>query len=472
MKYLAILRDSLRETIDGKVFLVMLILSLLAMLLTASMSFTPEPPDKALLSMTKAFDRFVAISFDPEAMVDYRVENVVPVNQTPKPWDGEYRFEVVAIDGAKMPLKALVMVLGTSGHTRRRVGSTAEPELEGAQQARREELQKILEEAANKPPDQQRIFVEKRLAEMVAKVKPEELEEFIKNQLATRGNLEVTSVRMMRDSKTFGATRFQVEAKGKSNTFNLWPHSLGLFFGALDTGFELPIGPLVLLVENYAVGSFGAAIFLLISSIMTSFFIPNMLRKGTVDLVISKPIHRWVLLLYKYIGGLLFMLINTIVLVGGFWLVMGLRTGLWGPSFLLMIPILTFQFAIYYAVSALAAVLSRNTIVAIMATCIAWATLFVVGQAYAWSQPQRGKDASSFHTGAKIVYKALPRIRDLDKLSQYVVAIDLLQPDSNQRKESAENVGNTSWTESITVSMIFVSVILGLACWRFSTRDY
>ena len=37
----------------------------------------------------------------------------------------------------------------------------------------------------------------------------------------------------------------------------------------------------------------GAWVALLTGVIITSFFVPNMLRKGTVDLLLVKPIQRW-----------------------------------------------------------------------------------------------------------------------------------------------------------------------------------
>ena len=54
-----------------------------------------------------------------------------------------------------------------------------------------------------------------------------------------------------------------------------------------------------------------------------------MLRKGTVDMLVVKPIHRVALLLYKYIGGLTFIFLNTVVAIGGVWLALGLRSGIW-----------------------------------------------------------------------------------------------------------------------------------------------
>ena len=118
---------------------------------------------------------------------------------------------------------------------------------------------------------------------------------------------------------------------------------------------------------------------MLIGAIITSFYIPNMLRKGTVDLLIAKPIHRAALLLYNFVGGLSFMFLNTVVVVVGIWLVAGLRSGLWARRSSGCILILTFQFAIFYAVSTVFAVLTRSPIVAILAACFTWVLLWRSG---------------------------------------------------------------------------------------------
>ena len=77
---------------------------------------------------------------------------------------------------------------------------------------------------------------------------------------------------------------------------------------------------------------------LLIAVILTAFYVPNMLRKGSIDLLISKPIGRTPLLIYKYIGGLTFIFLVSAFTVGGVWLVLALRTGYWDPTFLILIP--------------------------------------------------------------------------------------------------------------------------------------
>ena len=67
-----------------------------------------------------------------------------------------------------------------------------------------------------------------------------------------------------------------------------------------------------------------------------------MLMKGTVDMLLVKPIHRWVLLTYKYVGGLTFVFLNTAYAIVGIWLVVGLKSGVWPTGSLLLILTLTF----------------------------------------------------------------------------------------------------------------------------------
>ena len=54
--------------------------------------------------------------------------------------------------------------------------------------------------------------------------------------------------------------------------------------------FRFSLGYMVYWIENRLINGFGAWIGILLGVIVTSFFIPNMLRKGTVDMLIVKPI--------------------------------------------------------------------------------------------------------------------------------------------------------------------------------------
>jgi ABC-type transport system involved in multi-copper enzyme maturation permease subunit len=219
---------------------------------------------------------------------------------------------------------------------------------------------------------------------------------------------------------------------------------------------------------------------LLVSVIVTSFFIPNMLQKGRVDLLLVKPISRVGLLVYKYLGGLLFIFLNSLFAIGGVWVVLGLRSGVWQPAVLLTVFVITFFFAILYSVSTLAAVLTRSGVVAIIATCFVWLLLFAVGRAYTFlhdneekarvHNPQAVEVPDWALPAATVVHHTLPRTDDMNPLITKLLAESLMPPAEVRGFDLATRAVN--WGESIGVSLGFIVLFVGLSCWRFSTRDY
>src|SRR5262249_26444513 len=155
-----------------------------------------------------------------------------------------------------------------------------------------------------------------------------------------------------------------------------------LLFGAVPLYTSDRPGDLAFRLEGWIVGSFGASAVMLLGCIITAFFVPNMLRKGTVDLLLAEPVNRFTLLAYKYVGGLTFMFLNTVVLVVGIWAAIGARTGIWDAWFLFMIPVLTFEFAVFYALSTLAAVWTRSPVVSILLCVLMWGVLMGLGWVY------------------------------------------------------------------------------------------
>src|SRR5207248_2187452 len=128
-------------------------------------------------------------------------------------------------------------------------------------------------------------------------------------------------------------------------------------------------------IQDQIVNGIGALVALCLSVVITAFFIPNLMRKGSIDLLVSKPIGRVQLLVYKYVGGLTFIFLVSVFTIGGVWLVMAARSGMWDPSFLFVIFALTFTFAILYAVSTAVAVYTRSAIASILVT---FAFMFVM----------------------------------------------------------------------------------------------
>ncbi|MCA9148173.1 MAG: ABC transporter permease [Planctomycetales bacterium] len=123
---------------------------------------------------------------------------------------------------------------------------------------------------------------------------------------------------------------------------------------------------------------FVGTIAVFVAILVTAPMIPNTFEAGAVDLLLSKPVNRIALFLVKYLGGCAFILLNTTYFVVGVYLIVGWRFHIWNQAILWCIPVFLFLFGIYYAVSAWAGVIWRNTTVSIVVTILFWASCFVV----------------------------------------------------------------------------------------------
>ena len=68
------------------------------------------------------------------------------------------------------------------------------------------------------------------------------------------------------------------------------------------------------------------------------------------------------------------------------------------------------------------------------------------------------------------VHRVLPRTSDLNQLGELLVFSDFVAGGylSPKRILSADR----NWWESFGVSLAFIAIMLGLACWRFARKDY
>ncbi len=442
MKFLAIFKDSLREAIDSKVFYVMVGLSSLIILLALTLSFEPQPVLEFMKFMTMPLNSEMS-SLGPnmfEQMGSRALANssIVYDVKSAKPKEGF----------SEGPGSDFVVSIV-------------------ARFFKDEEFQK-------------------------ARADSGEIEEHIKQRFGTFDEMkaiDVKSVRLADPDASEGAAKnskqlsFEVITGPTKVTRRLWLHEPSLFFGTLPMPFlkQFPFGMLgmqLYIIEDTVISGWGAWLAILLSIVITSFFIPNMLRKGTVDLLLVKPIRRPTLLIFKFLGGLLFIFLNTAFVVVGMFLAVGLRSGIWTWGFLLTIFILTYFFAILYSVSALFGVLTRSSIVAILITCFTWGFLFGVGVLYQFvgggatqsKETEASPALNAFSTTVRAIHFVLPRTRDLDLLTRKLLAEDLLT--GNQLRYEKMDPTPISWGESLTVSGIFVALMLGLSCWRFVTTDY
>ncbi|HEX6159933.1 MAG TPA: ABC transporter permease subunit [Thermoanaerobaculia bacterium] len=100
----------------------------------------------------------------------------------------------------------------------------------------------------------------------------------------------------------------------------------------------------------------------------TAHLVPRMQEKGTVDLYLSRPVGRVRLLLSRYVAGLILAGTNLIYLIGSMWLIVGWKTGVYPPRFLVGGLIIFLVIATLLAFAFLVGVVTSSTAVSIMTT--------------------------------------------------------------------------------------------------------
>lgn len=465
MQLLAFLIDSYREARSGWVLQAMLVMAGLLVLLVASLGFRPatvkDQVEAPLGLMTWALqtnpDQYKQLG-----QPTFAVENVTATDPAAE-WKSDYAFDfVVKTPSAEDMLKARRAGRGGGGGGLPTTGARIQAFL-------RQGLEDYEAVEVQDPPD------------------PPQAAAF----RAVGGGLAAAD-------RPWAAAeeRYRVTARGNKVDDPLaWPHQVSVLFF-----YEVPLLQMSTrdgahVIEKWLVNWAGALLALLVSVIITAGFIPNMLAKGSLDLLVSKPIGRSRLLAYKYVGGLTFVFLLAAFTGVGVWTAIGLRTGLWTPHFLALIPIVTFYFAILYAVSTLAAVLTRSTLFAILATLLAWALIFGIGKVHdsienmKAEQVEREKLPAGFrppdpaegrlwgfvpawaYQPVDALHVVTPRAYQLDARLERLIAEGVLTP-YQLKKEGYDQPPRGSWAAVIGVSLGFIAVMLALACWRLETRDH
>lgn len=173
--------------------------------------------------------------------------------------------------------------------------------------------------------------------------------------------------------------------------------TISIFQGRADTKerFDENVLGWVRFLLAWVVGAVGVFLAILV----TASVVPDTFDPGSLHLLLSKPITRSLLFLSKFAGACFFIFMSACVLLGGGFLILGLRFGIWNPRLLLCIPIYVFVFAVYYSISALAGLIWRSPIVSIACGILFWVICFTVGYVKYWVQ----EDALSQSRIVKIV---------------------------------------------------------------------
>lgn len=119
----------------------------------------------------------------------------------------------------------------------------------------------------------------------------------------------------------------------------------------------------------------------ILALVSTAGIVPDLVKGGVIETMLSKPISRTRLFLTRYSTGLIFVLLQVGVFSVGCFLVMGIRGGAWEPRLFLAIPIVLVFFSYLYAICALFGMLTRSTITSLLLTILIWFMLFLTNAA-------------------------------------------------------------------------------------------
>jgi ABC-type transport system involved in multi-copper enzyme maturation permease subunit len=192
-------------------------------------------------------------------------------------------------------------------------------------------------------------------------------------------------------------------------------------------------------------------IFCIISS---ASFIPSLVDKGNVDLILSKPLSRFTILMSKYLGAVIFVGVSLVYFIGTVWLILSLKSGYWNFNFLFTILSLTFAFGVMYSIVVLIGLTLQSSVLAILANLF---LLFVLCPLLA----ARETVIFTFVTSdvARFIinffYYIFPKPGEINDITIRLIA--------------GEHVA--SWQAVIT-SFLFCVVVMAYSTYYFSKKDY
>jgi ABC-2 type transport system permease protein len=104
-----------------------------------------------------------------------------------------------------------------------------------------------------------------------------------------------------------------------------------------------------------------ATIGMFLALMATSTLFPQMLQKGSVDLLLCRPISRWRIITARFAGGVCIMAFNAAYLFLGVWLVLGYKSDIWTRGFPLSTFLAIFAFVVLFAVVMMVSVMTESS---------------------------------------------------------------------------------------------------------------
>jgi ABC-type transport system involved in multi-copper enzyme maturation permease subunit len=240
--------------------------------------------------------------------------------------------------------------------------------------------------------------------------------------------------------------------------FFLFLMKIDVVEGALATvslfGNEMPARDVMRLVHEVQGGLaaflFGFGLFLAIFA--SAGLIPSIFEPGRIELLLSKPVARYHILLGRYVGNLLVIAFNMLYLVTPVWLILGVKTNVWTGQFFYSTLLTIFAFAVLLTIVVAISVVSESATLATMVTFAVMILGLVVAQK---STLERLLTSEWSRNVVRVLYYTLPKIWDLGRIARKLVM----------------GIPVDDWMP-LWSSALFGAVTLSLGLFLFAKRNY
>jgi ABC-type transport system involved in multi-copper enzyme maturation permease subunit len=200
------------------------------------------------------------------------------------------------------------------------------------------------------------------------------------------------------------------------------------------------------------------AIFLYIWGTLLAIFassglIPSVLEPGRIALLLSKPVTRPILIAGRYLGNVLVIALNHTYLVGAIWIIIGLKTHMWEPRFLLAIPTCLFMFCVLLCVVTFIGVVSESAALSVMVTVALMVVSAILAQRHLMMRVLSSEWTRDLWQS---LYWVVPKFYDLATVMQQTVLFNR----------------DLDWATPLWTSAVFGIAVLSSALYIFAKRDF
>jgi hypothetical protein len=210
----------------------------------------------------------------------------------------------------------------------------------------------------------------------------------------------------------------------------------------------------------------------LLALIWTAGFLPTFIDPTAASVLLAKPPGRTALFLGRFAGVVFYVAFQALVFVALTAAALGVRTGFWGAAYWLCVPILLAHFTVFYAFSALLAVMTRHTVGCLVGSILFWLVCWAMNYGrHVLVGLEPTEATAALVRAADIGYWLLPKPADFGLILYDALDADrFATPWVEFRRVQQQGQFSPVW--SVVSSLLFAAGLLAVAVYEFVHDDY